>query len=303
MTVTSEEVRWPFTPDGVATTFPYNNLIFAASDLLVSIDGVVISLNEYVVTGIGNSGGGSVVFNEAPTGTAGVIESAIPNTQPIGFINADRFPADDSERGYDRAARQIQQLAGGLDRALVMDPLDPADDVGTLPLEADRPSQFFVWDDTGRNPALAQGAASVPVSAAMAPVVGAATLALARIAMVVAGYTDINAWSARQIFTPQTGGTSAAGAVTFDFNGGNYIEFDLTENITAITLDNLAAGGTFKIRFKQDDTTAYTVTGWPAAITWPDDTAPDMNPTLDGFTLVTIEAGNTEHMGSAGNYG
>ena len=111
--------------------------------------------------------------------------------------------------------------------------------------------------------------------------------------------TDVEqAWTAAQYFTPQTDDTSSSGAITFDFTGGNYIEFTLTENITSITLDGVDAGKTCKLRLKQHASAAKTVTGWPSSVVWQDDdTDPVMNTTVGKYTNIIIEGGTTEHLG------
>jgi hypothetical protein len=112
------------------------------------------------------------------------------------------------------------------------------------------------------------------------------------------------AWTNQQYFTPVTDDTSTAGAVTFDFTAhGNYVEMTLTENLTAITLTGMNAGGVYKIRLKQHASAAKTITGWPAAVVWTDgDTDPVMHTTVSGYTIITIEAGTTQHCGSSENY-
>jgi hypothetical protein len=130
-----------------------------------------------------------------------------------------------------------------------------------------------------------------------------ATLASGKSVINITG--DSNAWTNQQYFTPVTDDSSTAGAITFDFTAhGNYIEFTLTENLTAITLTGLNAGGTYKIRLKQHASAAKTITGWPAAVVWTgDDTDPVMNTTVGQYTTITIEAGTTSHMGSSQDYG
>lgn len=120
-----------------------------------------------------------------------------------------------------------------------------------------------------------------------------------------AGIAQTNAWSGNQYFTPVTDDTSTSGVITFDFTShGNYVEFTLTENLTDVNLTGEVAGGTYKIRLKQANASAYTITGWDADIIWTDsDTDPVMNTTNDKYTMITIEAGTTEHCGSSEDFG
>jgi hypothetical protein len=116
--------------------------------------------------------------------------------------------------------------------------------------------------------------------------------------------TDVStAWTADQYFTPQAD-SSASNVLTVDFAGGNYAETTLTENITTMTLSNMNAGGVYKLRIKQAAAASYTITGWAAAIVWMDgDLDPTMNTAFDKYTMITIEAGTTEHNGSYLDFG
>ena len=112
--------------------------------------------------------------------------------------------------------------------------------------------------------------------------------------------TDVDqAFTAQQYYTPQSGGTSTAGAVTFAFAGATtYVEFTLTESLTDINFTGENPGAVIHLRFKQAAGSAYTITGWDTDITWQSsDTAPTMNTTLGGYTLVTVVCGNTTHLG------
>ena len=144
-----------------------------------------------------------------------------------------------------------------------------------------------------------------------------ATAAAARTALGVAISSDVQAydaqnaltdlaqsWTSQQYFAPATDDTSTAGAITFNFSEhGNYVEFTLTESLTAITLTGHQAGGTYKIRLKQHASAAKTVTGWPVSVKWPDGTEPTMNTTVGAYTIFTIEAGSGAHCGSGRDFG
>lgn len=115
----------------------------------------------------------------------------------------------------------------------------------------------------------------------------------------------------KDISATKTGPTITAGAITFDLESGNVFEVVLTESITSITISNPPASGDYgylAIRFKQDATGSWTVTGWPASVDWVNSNgAPTITTTAttgkDWIELRTFDGG-TEWDGNYGqNYG
>jgi len=95
------------------TSFDYTYPIFADSDLLVYVDGVLQTLSsDYTVTGVGLPGGGTVEFSVAPpTGTTNIIlERSVPYTQTIAIPEGSKFPARLVETGLDRIVVMLHQL-------------------------------------------------------------------------------------------------------------------------------------------------------------------------------------------------
>jgi len=82
--------------------------------------------------------------------------------------------------------------------------------------------------------------------------------------------------------------TSVAGAVEFDYQLGMGITLNLTENITAVTFDNIPVGGNvcqFELDIRQDSTPR--VITWPPEIIWPAATIPDIT-VADSITQVHL---------------
>jgi len=103
---------------------------------------------------------------------------------------------------------------------------------------------------------------------------------------------SINATAANELtkawgVTEQTP-ASSAGTLTLDFQTTNYFEVLLTENITGITISNLGIPGPRTVIFKQAAASAYTVTGWPAAVLWAGDAEPVMPSGFDDEKIITI---------------
>jgi hypothetical protein len=94
--------------------------------------------------------------------------------------------------------------------------------------------------------------------------------------------------------------SSATNAITFDLANGAAFEVTLTENISSITISNPPTTGNHAaiiVKFIQDSTGSWTVTGWPASVKWPGGTAPVITTTLttgtDIVILETWDAGTT----------
>lgn len=82
--------------------------------------------------------------------------------------------------------------------------------------------------------------------------------------------------------------SSSAGTLTLDFQVSNYFEVTLTENVTGVTISNIAIPGPRTIVFKQAAASSYTVTGWPAGVKWAGDNAPTIPSGFDDEKIVTI---------------
>lgn len=120
MTITSTTSRWEAVGNGSTTVFPYNNKIFADTDLKVYLDGALQTLTtHYTVSGAGTDGGGNVTFLTAPaTGVDVVIVRDVPNTQLIDYPAAGAFPSIATEDGLDKRTIISQQQATLFQRAL-----------------------------------------------------------------------------------------------------------------------------------------------------------------------------------------
>jgi hypothetical protein len=94
-------------------------------------------------------------------------------------------------------------------------------------------------------------------------------------------------WTKAQCST-ESEPASASNAITIDLEASNYFEITLTENITSITFSNATKPGTRVIKWIQDTTGAYTVTGYPAAVKWIGDTEPVISAGADAVDIMSI---------------
>ena len=84
--------------------------------------------------------------------------------------------------------------------------------------------------------------------------------------------------------------TATSGAITFDYSVGNAYSHTLTANITSITISNAPTDyGEIIIRFVQNNTGNFTVSGWPASVLWPGGTAPTITAAANSEDIVTLK--------------
>jgi len=124
MTVPSTTSRsGPYNGNGVTTAFDYGFRIIDASHVRVVLttDGVDVTVDpaDYTVTGIGNVGGGQVIFDAAPAdGTKITNVRAAPFTQEVDLENQGAYYAETIEAALDLATMRDQQLREEIDRSV-----------------------------------------------------------------------------------------------------------------------------------------------------------------------------------------
>jgi len=119
MTVSSQTSRNEFNGNGTTDTFAYTFRILDEDHIAVYVDGAIKTITtHYTVTGVGDSGGGSVVFvTPPPTGTANVVlVRSVPMTQETDYVENDPFPAKPHEDALDKLTMIVQQQQEQIDR-------------------------------------------------------------------------------------------------------------------------------------------------------------------------------------------
>ena len=187
MPIATQTVAWVNDGDGATLTFYFDNVIYAANDLEVYVDGAPMTLTtDYAVAGVGVADGGSVTFVAAPAaGTKNVvIISKIPPTQGANPPTGQPFSTSGIIAALDRLARQVQQVEWTLGRGLRLaddDVPDGADTVlAALPALADLKSNYLGFDLGGKPVALAAPVGTATVSTYMAALLLVTTAAAAR---------------------------------------------------------------------------------------------------------------------------
>lgn len=148
MSVSTTNSRWEYTGNAVTTAFPYDNLVTAAGDLLVYIDGSLKTLTtDYSVSGVGIATGGSVTFASAPAnGASVVIVSAIAATQPTTFEAVTDLKSGVLNLALDRIVRLIQQILTKNARVVVLPDSETGAPSMILPDKASRLGKLFGFD-------------------------------------------------------------------------------------------------------------------------------------------------------------
>jgi hypothetical protein len=197
MTVTSTTNRNQYVGNGATTIFAYTFRIFAATDLLVTDTDTLglettLAINvDYTVDGVLAADGGNVTLLTALAGDGTdanshklTIRRVVTATQPTDLRNQGKITAEILERAMDRAVMLIQQLDDARARSLRLPESEAGSDALTiLPPLAERKGMAFGFDETTGAPGAYGPLGGATVSAAMTPVVQAATLANGRTAM------------------------------------------------------------------------------------------------------------------------
>lgn len=218
MTISNTSTKAVAQGNNATTVWPFDFLIPAQADLIVTLvtlasgDENVLTPSLYSVTGFGDPDGGSVTYPLSGSPLSPlydiVVERFMPEVQETDLTNqGGAYPAD-IEDALDYLTMICQQLQDQIDRCVVFSVADEVE--GTLPVASARANLIMAFDADGNPIAIAEIDPSVQVSAAMIPVVTAATLADARDAL---GITTDSAIPSGTVFDYYAGGTAPTGYV------------------------------------------------------------------------------------------
>ena len=147
MTVTAASTRNQYVGNGVTVNFAYGFKILQASDLRVTVNGVVVS--NYSVSGVRSPTGGTVTFTVAPAAGASIlIRRAMAYLRGTDYQFTGDLPADTLNDDQDSPVMMIQQLADQVARAIVAPDTDAAPQL-TLPEAALRANRVLAFDSSG----------------------------------------------------------------------------------------------------------------------------------------------------------
>ncbi len=128
MTVSTTTIKNSYSGNGSTTTFAYTFKVFASTELKVYVRTTATGAESlrsegsgsanYSVTGVGETGGGNVVFVTAPTSAESVVIRRLSaKTQATDYQPADSFPAASHEDALDKLTNITQEMQEELDRS------------------------------------------------------------------------------------------------------------------------------------------------------------------------------------------
>lgn len=175
MTVPSQSPVSNHVGNGVTTSFPYAFKLLDEADIVVTVDGVIKTLNiDYTVTGIEVEVGGSVVFAVAPAAAAAIalVRQVVIDRQ-TDYQYAGDFQSPVVNRDFDRVVMMVQDANLVLDSTIRF----PAGDAesGVLPDAATRALKGLAFDADGK-PFLTAASGNADVLAAALGSSASATL-------------------------------------------------------------------------------------------------------------------------------
>lgn len=140
-----------YTGNGVTTSFAYSFRILDEDDLLVTVDGVTKTITtDYTVSGVGDAGGGNVVFVAAPASAAAIVIARDRDyKRDTDYQRNGSFDEETVDADFDGLVMLIQQLYADRLRGFKA-PLEvTADQVLTSAMWAARASTFLGFNASG----------------------------------------------------------------------------------------------------------------------------------------------------------
>ena len=125
MTISTTTIKNSYNGDGSVTQFNYTFKITDQDDIevitrdSVGQESLKTITTDYVVSGVGNTGGGTVTFNTAPaSGFTVILRRATPQTQGLDLIENDPLPANSLEDAFDKLTSIGQELQEEINRSI-----------------------------------------------------------------------------------------------------------------------------------------------------------------------------------------
>ena len=335
MTVSTTTIKNSYSGNGSATAFNYTFKIFASAELKVYIrteaDGtetLKTVTTHYTVSGIGDTGGGTVTFTagNVPTSAQQVLLTRdSPLTQSTDYVENDPFPASSHEDALDKLTHQMQEQQEELDRSFKVSKTvtdltssEVVDDAATrasklLGFSANGAS-FAYFSNPATDVELTSIASLTSAANKMIRYTGSGTADLidfldqddmsGNSASAVPSQQSVVAYVAAQITAEDLDVTSDSGTIAIDLNsetltvaGGTGLASAATSNTVTLNIDSTVAtlAGTQTLTNKTlnspkiNDTTAITSTGAELNILdGVTSTAAELN-ILDGVTSTAAE--------------
>ncbi len=128
MTISTTSIKNSYSGNGSTTVFNYTFKITDEDHIIVIIrtnstgaETTKTKTTHYTVSGVGNSGGGSITFTSGNIPTSSetvVLRRSTPQTQGLDLIENDPMPAENIETAYDKLTAITQELQEQIDRSI-----------------------------------------------------------------------------------------------------------------------------------------------------------------------------------------
>ena len=175
MTVSTTTIKNSYSGNGSTTSFAYTFKVFASTELKVYVrtnaTGAESLRSEgsgsanYSVTGVGETGGGNIVFVTATTSAETVvIRRLTAKTQSTDYQPADSFPADSHESALDKLTNITQEMQEELDRSFKVSKTNTITTAEFVDDASTRASKLLGFDSSGNLEATTGRVSSVSVS-------------------------------------------------------------------------------------------------------------------------------------------
>jgi hypothetical protein len=128
MTISTTSIKNSYSGNGSTSVFNYTFKITDEDHIIVIIrtnstgaETTKTKTTHYTVSGVGNSGGGSITFSSGNIPTSSetvVLRRLTPQTQGLDLIENDPMPAENIETAYDKLTAIAQELQEQVDRSI-----------------------------------------------------------------------------------------------------------------------------------------------------------------------------------------
>jgi hypothetical protein len=158
MTISTTTIKNSYSGNGSTTTFNYTFKITDQDDIDVIIrsasgtETIKTITTHYTVSGVGNSGGGSVVFttgNIPASGETVLLRRSTPLTQGVDLIENDPLPANTLEDAFDKLTSINQELQEQADRSLKISRTNTMTSTEFTTSATDRANKVLSFDASG----------------------------------------------------------------------------------------------------------------------------------------------------------
>lgn len=150
MPVEAQTVEYTYTGDGVSTGFPFPSRVLAASDIVVGVNGNLVT-SGYEVSGVGADSGGVVTFTTPPeAGATVLLLRKPPISQLLDFVNGQSVLETTLDTGLDKLTMIAQYLKRATDRSLRLRDVEylPAETALLLPSADERRGKMLGFAGT-----------------------------------------------------------------------------------------------------------------------------------------------------------